>query len=60
MGRYMLIDQDLENPEAWAIPIEGKPGYFSVTDKPDFIPVSYYEIGDEVFTSYPIFQKTAS
>ena len=55
-GRYLLIDQDPENPEVWAIPMEGKPGHFSVRDKPGCTLVPYYEIGDEVFTSYPIFR----
>ena len=56
-GRYLLIDHDPERPETWAVPMDGKPGHFSVQGKPDCTLVPYYEIGDEVFSCYPIFQK---
>jgi hypothetical protein len=57
-GRYLLIDQDPVKPETWAVPVDGKPGHFSVRDKPGCTLIPYFEIGDEVFTCYPIFRKT--
>jgi uncharacterized protein len=57
-GRYLLINQDPEKPETWATPIEEKPGHFAVSGKPECTLVPYHEIGDEVFTCYPIFPKT--
>jgi DUF1680 family protein len=56
-GRYLLIDQDPERPETWATPVDGKPGHFNVRGKPGYTLIPYYEIGDEVFTCYPIFRK---
>jgi uncharacterized protein len=56
-GRYILINQNPEHPETWADAIVGKPGHFTVRGKPDCSLVPYYEIGDEVFSCYPVFPK---
>ena len=56
-GRYLFIEQDPEKPETWTAPIDGKPGHFSVQGKPECTLITYYEIGDEVFSCYPIFRK---
>jgi uncharacterized protein len=58
-GRYLQIHQDPEKPGEWAVPMDGKPGHFYIKDKPGCCLVPYSEIGDEVFTCYPIFQKPA-
>jgi uncharacterized protein len=58
-GRYLQIEQDPQKPDDWAMPVDGKPGHFHIQDKPGCALVPYSEIGDEVFTCYPIFQKTA-
>jgi hypothetical protein len=53
-GKYMRIFHDPLNPADWLIPIPGKPGHFSIQDKPGYELMPYYEIQDELFSCYPV------
>ena len=56
-GRYIQIDQDPVRPAVWLRPSHDTPGHYDVAGKPGYRFMPYYEVRNEVFTCYPIFQK---